>query len=82
MKTVTERALVGRINRRLAKDGGDKGRLLHKSRPGEIADFGRYHLTDSNTIIDSHVEPIEWARQMNLLGLNETLELTAADEVS
>jgi hypothetical protein len=73
MNTVTERALVGRINRRLAREGWQ----LHKSRPGEIADFGRYHITDSNVIIDSHVEPLRWAWQMCLLGNDETLEMTA-----
>jgi hypothetical protein len=75
MKTVTERALVGRINRRLARDEGGVGyaRQIRKSTARHLAEFRRHYTTSNNQILDWHVKPIEWAREMNLLGHDEAV---------
>lgn len=62
MQTITERALIQRINRRLAKEG----ERLCASRPRERANLGNYHTIDvnRNTVEAYHIDDLEaWARE-------------------
>lgn len=71
---VSERALMARINRVLAKDG----EKLRKSRPHEILKVGAYYTVDvrHDKIAAHFIEDLEaWARNNNLdvLEANEFL---------
>ena len=70
--SVTERALLRRINRRL----GPQWRRMHKSRPHERPNLGRFHIvcTYTNTLLYSQCDLEEWARDLNAIGHNEKLE--------
>jgi hypothetical protein len=69
---VTERALVARINRALAKQY-KKLRRCRKDAQG-FSDLGAYYLLDGNTVIDTHVNIEALGRKLNVLGDRETLQ--------
>lgn len=72
---VTERALVQRINRALAKSGRH-GQVMKKCR-GQRAqlDLGRFYVLDidRNLVIDTHVDVESLGRQLDVLHEYETL---------
>jgi hypothetical protein len=67
---VTEKALVARINRKLAHEG----ERLCKTR-GErwLNDLGEYHAVDihTNGLTAQHVDPVKWGRDMGVLRPDE-----------
>ncbi|MGO9111941.1 MAG: hypothetical protein ACLP9L_22170 [Thermoguttaceae bacterium] len=66
MCEVTERALVGRINRALAK----KNWRLHRTRRGTWSEvnLGRYYILDHYRNVANHHVDIEWlARDLNAM---------------
>lgn len=71
MATVSENALIKRINRKLAKEG----EKLHKS--GNIrcqSNLGDYYVTDDrNTVIDWHCHLEDMGRELGVLHQNEHL---------
>lgn len=69
---VSERALVARINRALAK----QYKKLRRCRMGTQAfnNLGAYYLLDGNTVIDTHVNIEALGRKLNVLGDGETLQ--------
>ena len=73
-KTVSERAVIARINRALAKDG----EALRKTRADSrwISDLGYYYIIDTNlnTITAQHLSLSELARELNVLKPWEALE--------
>ena len=73
-KPVSERALMARINRVLAKDG----EKLRKSRPHEVSNLGTYHTINTyrNELAGFFIDDLEkWARDsdLNVLEANEYL---------
>ena len=65
-KQVTERALVQRLNRCLARED----RVLRKCRPGpDYAELGDWYCVDlsSNTIASKDVDLEEWGRELGVL---------------
>jgi hypothetical protein len=65
-RTVSKRALLRRINRKLAK----KWEAIRTSRSwGERHNLGEYHLIDilRNAVIDSHMDPAIFAREIGVL---------------
>ena len=71
---VSERALVARINRALAK----QHESLHRCRMGTQAsnDLGAYYVLDvyRNLVLATHVDIEALGRELNVLGDGETLE--------
>jgi len=71
---VSERALIGRINRRLGRDY----KKLFKSRPGSRleANVGRFYVVDvwRNTVVDTHVDLESYGRELGVLAEWEQLE--------
>jgi hypothetical protein len=71
---VSERALIGRINRRLGRDY----KKLFKSRPGSRleANVGRFYVVDvwRNTVVDTHVDLKSYGRELGVLAEWEQLE--------
>ena len=71
---VSERALIGRINRRLDRDN----KKLFKSRPGSRleANVGRFYVVDvwRNTVVDTHVDLESYGRELGVLAEWEQLE--------
>lgn len=68
---VSERALVARINRALAKQS-EKLRRCRKNARG-FNDLGAYYLLDGNTVIATHVNIEALGHELNVLGDGETL---------
>ena len=71
---VSERALVARINRALAKQRQALRRCREDARG--FNDLGAYYLLDGNTVIDTHVNIETLGRKLNVLGVGETLQPT------
>jgi hypothetical protein len=74
---ITERALVQRINRKLAQDSW---RVLKKTRGARaIRDLGEFYVLDVNRnfVITSHVDPVAFAKKLGVLEAYEELEDTA-----
>lgn len=69
MSTVTERALIRRINRRLP----GCQRLRKYSGGRWESDFGRYYIEDDGSLIAGHVDLQALARELNALGTAEQL---------
>jgi hypothetical protein len=73
--TVSERAVIGRINRRLEKD--QQRLAAARMWPGgyEDGDTGRFYVfnTYSNTITRSHVKLESFARELGALGSSEVV---------
>jgi hypothetical protein len=71
---VTERALLRRINRELAK----RHEAVRSCRPGTRAynNLGRYHLLDiyRNQVLDSNIDIQALGRKLSVLGDGETLQ--------
>ena len=63
---VNEKALLMRISRKLAAEG--KGHTLRKARCG-IAEknLGRFFLFAPGRILETHVDPAEFARELGVL---------------
>jgi hypothetical protein len=63
---ITERALIQRINRKLANDDEalKKTRGIHATQG-----LGAYYKlnTNRNIVIDHHVDPVELAKELNVL---------------
>jgi hypothetical protein len=70
-KPVTERALVARINRALAKEHKALRRCRKDARGFDF--HGAYYLLDGNTVIDTHVNIEALGRKLSVLGGHETL---------
>ena len=72
--TVSEKALIGRINRVLAK----QSLRLHKNRLRSLCldNLGRYYLldTDTKTIVDHHIPLEMYANDLGVLSVLEQLE--------
>ena len=69
---ITMRALVQRVNRRLAKEE----KILKKARGREeLACFGDYYVLDyaANEIFDDHVDRLALARELGVLHGWETV---------
>lgn len=63
--TINLRALLGRINRKLAHEG-EQLRTLRGER--DFHNLGRYYaVNDMNHVIASHVDPETWGREMGVL---------------
>jgi hypothetical protein len=73
---VTRDALVKRINRALSADTGGPGfcDVMHKNRVRDDANLGDYYVVRQNGITAAHVDPVKWAREMNLIDQSETVE--------
>jgi hypothetical protein len=73
METVSTKALITRINRRLAMEH----RALRKSRPSSrmFDNCGAYYLLDTwhNEVLDMHVDVEKLARKVRVLGELETV---------
>lgn len=71
--TISERALLKRINRKLAKEGEKLCRLPERSR--SFGDMGEYHLIEvhTNSVIATHVDVTKLAKEMQALGESETV---------
>ena len=71
--TISEKAVVARINRRLRRDG----QMLRKTR-GELArrDLGDYwvHELSRNLALETRVDPEEMARELGVLDKYEEVE--------
>lgn len=74
MTTVSTRALISRINRRLARDGEH----LRKSRPNtsESHNFGTYYIVNPriNRLVASNVDLEEVGRDLGVLRPDEIWE--------
>jgi hypothetical protein len=71
---VSERALVARINRALAKQRTVLRRCRKDARGFDF--HGAYYMLDSyNTVIDTHVNIEALGRKLNVLGDRETLRV-------
>lgn len=70
---ISERALVARINRRLAKEDEALNRCRENARGFDY--FGRYYRLDlrRNQVVDSHVDPEELGREIKVLAEWECL---------
>ncbi len=69
---VSERALVARINRALAKQHQALRRFRRNARG--FHDLGRYYMLDAyNTVIDTNVNIEVLGRKLNVIGATETL---------
>jgi hypothetical protein len=72
-RNVSEKALIGRINRVLQKE--NQYQQLHKSRPGrEFQNLGAYHIVDhyTNTVTSHLINNLEdLGREMSVLQQNE-----------
>ena len=73
---VSERALIKRINRKLAQ--GPRPEKLCKTRPESRAwlDLGDYYVRDiyRNLIMDNHVDVTELAKDLNVIAEYEEME--------
>ena len=71
---VSERALVARIKRALAKEHKALRRCRKDSRG--FNDLGAYYMLDvyQNQVIDTHVNIEALGRKLNVLGVGETLQ--------
>ena len=74
--TVSQSALVKRLNRKLADDG----EYLHTLRGMRaFHDLGRYYiLRDGNNIVATHVDPEALGRELGVLRSYETVAEEAA----
>jgi hypothetical protein len=71
---VSKRALLARLNRRLAKDGEIiKGTGGTKGRRYELGEYYCISLA-RNTVTDTHVDLEAWARELAVLRPYERLE--------
>jgi len=72
--TVSEKALIGRINRVLAK----QSLRLHKTRlrSPSLDTLGRYYILDTNTkaLVDSHIPLAMYANDLGVVSVLEQLE--------
>ena len=72
--TVSEKAIIGRINRVLAK----KSLLLKKTRLRSLSldTLGRYYILDTRTktLVDSHFPLERYAKDLGVLSVHEQLE--------
>ena len=65
MSTITMRALLGRINRKLAHEG-EQLRTLRGDR--DFSTLGRFYAVNSmNHVIASHVDSAAWGRELGVL---------------
>lgn len=68
MISISDRALLARVNRRLAKQ--DEPSLVRVCREDSrcFNDFGRYYATNySNHLVASHIDLEEWARELKAI---------------
>jgi len=71
-RTVTEKALIGRINRKLKRE--NKFQQLHKTRMGQwYSDLGPYHIVDhsTNSLTHAHIDIEDLGREMKTIGPDE-----------
>lgn len=67
---VSEKALISRINRRLAHGGT----VLKKTRGQRWrSSVGDFYEIDGNTIVSTHVDLEDWARELGVLRPSERL---------
>lgn len=68
-KTVSNRALFGRINRRLAKDG----EVLKTTRARWESTLGTFHIVDVSRglVVHQHVDVLKLADELGVLGPDE-----------
>lgn len=73
--TVTERALVRRINRKLGKLPFPQRLCALAERSRGYCNLGRFHVVDvyRNAVIDWRVDLVERARDLGVLAANEQL---------
>ena len=64
---LSERALLGRLNRALAREG--EGKVIKVARYDSrlFQNFGRYYSVINNTVQDWHIDLQQWAREMNVI---------------
>jgi hypothetical protein len=66
MKSNTERAILARINRKLAKEG----ERLHICRENSTGfnELGRYYCVGNNNFVSAkHVDPDEWEKELAVI---------------
>jgi hypothetical protein len=70
---ISERALVQRINRKLAA----QGEVLKKTRGGAIQELGDYYVLDlhRNLLLNKDVDPVELAKVLRVLRRFERIVL-------
>jgi hypothetical protein len=73
--TVTERALVRRINRKLGKLPFPQRLCVLAERSRGYYNLGRFHVVDvyRNAVLDWRVDLVERARDLGVLAANEQL---------
>ena len=69
MRTISESALIRRINRKLAKDC----QKLHKTRPRWVNECGPYHIVDEsrNQFLGGYFDLQALGRELGVLGQDE-----------
>lgn len=72
MKTITEKALVSRINRRLAPSGTTLRKALGESLRAEVGDFYELDM-HLNVITVKHVVVEKWGRELGALRPTESV---------
>jgi hypothetical protein len=75
VRVVAERALIRRINRKLASEG-QLGAQLHKYRGGRsLIDLGNFYVIDRETgfLVKAHVDLEELGREVGALAKSEEL---------
>lgn len=71
--TVTQDAIIKRINRKLAHEGE---RLVTLRGERGVHDLGRHYIVDThqNGIVATHVDIVDLAREMKVIHAIETVE--------
>ena len=73
MRTVSEGAVIARVNRVLAKEG----EALHKARDRHEAELGQYYTTarigGGQCIVEKDADLVEKARELGVLHDNEAI---------
>ncbi|QEP42151.1 hypothetical protein D5085_02755 [Ectothiorhodospiraceae bacterium BW-2] len=71
-KTVTKKAIIGRINRKLAKHGE---RLRVNRNPVWVCNLGRYYITNdrTKTVVESDCDLVGYARGMACVNYGEVI---------
>jgi hypothetical protein len=71
-RTVSHRALLGRINRTLQSEGKQMRRSRKSDR--DYKQFGAYYVVNDKGVTEHHVDLAEYAKKLHLLKPYEVLE--------
>ncbi len=72
---VTERALLARVNRKLAQESAPMRMCVLSERSRWFSDLGRYYVIDlhQNVVDCPHTNIKDWARRLGVLGASEVM---------